>query len=185
MLDGLRPLTSRYRASSGRVRGRLDVHRRFLHEAAQLVQDELGNDFQVFSFDYAALATTWPVGDKAADCLAYYLLAAANAYQGQPRGVLAVAHSMGGIAMRSAAKVLTDTGDSDALIGFVTIATPHRGSPLGATAAAGLLQSLNEFWSIWTNNRERPRFSPARTPPSAWPQTRPALDRPTWKGSRG
>lgn len=128
-----------------------------LTAAAQLLQDQLGDSYQVYRFDYAALATTWPVGNKAADCLAYYLLSASHAYQGGgPTGVLAVAHSMGGLALRSAAKVLTDTGDADALLGFVTIATPHRGSPLGGTAVAGGLQKWNEFWSIWTNNSERP-----------------------------
>lgn len=127
-----------------------------LGKAAQLLQDQLGDAYQVYRFDYAALATTWPVGTKAADCLAHYLLTASRAYRGEPGGVLAVAHSMGGLALRSAAKVLTDTGDGAALLGFVTIATPHRGSPLGDTAAAGWLQSLNEVWSIWANNAERP-----------------------------
>ncbi len=122
--------------------------------ASAALQTELGDEYAVYRFDYAALATSWPVGNKAADCLAHYLLMAARSYTGTPGGVLAVGHSMGGIALRAAAKTLTDSGDADALIGIVTIATPHKGTPMGGTAAADIWQNINEMTSVLTNNAE-------------------------------
>lgn len=120
-----------------------------MDSASAALQAALGTNYAVYRFDYAALATTWPVGTKAADCLAYYLQSAADSYEGAEGGVLAVAHSMGGIAVRSAAKVLTDTGSTDTLIGIVTIGTPHRGTPLGGTLLAEVLEAANELVSVW------------------------------------
>lgn len=119
--------------------------------AAEALAVELGDDYAVYSFDYAAMSTTWPVENKTPDCLAHYILLADQAFRagGGAGGVLAAGHSMGGIALRAAADVLTSTGNGDALMGIVTVATPHRGSPLGGTRTAEFFQTYKTLASIW------------------------------------
>ena len=68
-------------------------------------------------------------------------LAAEQARSGVARFVL-VGHSMGGLVGRTAARLLESSGgDAQTILGIITLATPHNGTPLPATLIAKALSS--------------------------------------------
>jgi pimeloyl-ACP methyl ester carboxylesterase len=99
----------------------------------------------VLRFDYGDRNTAW-AGDPAVhSCLATYLAKAAMAYrQGGGDGkVIAIGHSMGGLAIRfAAARSVGGTPVVSSLAGVINIGTPYQGSPWGGTAVARQLESV-------------------------------------------
>lgn len=115
--------------------------------AVELLRQQLGAGFEVFAFDYSDLHSSWPVGNWASECLAEYIQSLSSAYEqsGGKGGVLAVGHSMGGIALRSAAAALDAGGRSAELAGIVTLGTPHQGSPWGGSDYATFYDEVHRF----------------------------------------
>ncbi|MDO5752706.1 triacylglycerol lipase [Arthrobacter sp.] len=121
--------------------------------AVAMLQKFLGTGFVVLAFDYEAQHSTWPVGNSISACLADYITQAAGSYSagGGKGGVIGAAHSMGGIALRSAAASLETAGKPELLSGIVTLGTPHQGSPWGGTMAATLLDELARYGKAYLN----------------------------------
>jgi pimeloyl-ACP methyl ester carboxylesterase len=99
-------------------------------DTVPLLQEALGDRYQVFAFDYVWANTTWGAEEKISGCLAQFVehLSDANkAAQGAGQ-VAIVAHSMGGLVSRAATTYLSQDGRSEALAGIVTVGTPHQGT---------------------------------------------------------
>lgn len=97
---------------------------------------ELGEDYQLFLFDYADASTTWASRPVIAGCLADYLAAVADASRavGGPGTVHAIGHSMGGLAIRYAAALDRDGAPvADLIASYSSFDTPHQGSYWGGT----------------------------------------------------
>ncbi len=118
-----------------------------------MLQKYLGTSFVVLAFDYETQHSTWPVGSHTSTCLADYIRRAAESYSagGGKGGVIGAAHSMGGIALRSAAESLNRAGRPEVLAGIVTLGTPHQGSPWGGTMAATLVDELARYGTAYLN----------------------------------
>jgi hypothetical protein len=101
-----------------------------------------------FLFDYSANSGRWAAIPAIAACLAAYVDAVSAAYTsaGGDGKVLAVGHSMGGLAIRfSASDQYAADPDGASLGGVVTLDTPHLGSPWGDTPQAQLEQDAVQF----------------------------------------
>lgn len=101
--------------------------------------------FRLLRFDYAKFSADWPNEREVSGCLAEFLVKVSRRWKadGGDGQVLAVGHSMGGIALRFAAQLTYDgTKAGDVLGGVVTLGTPHTGSPWGGTLPAAFLQYL-------------------------------------------
>lgn len=109
-------------------------------DAAKDLSRALGSGYKVFAFDYSKLNTTWGAESTIAGCLALYIQEAANASRaGNGVGkAVAVAHSMGGIAVRAASGILASTHHEGDLAGLVTLGTPHQGSPFSGGYATAM-----------------------------------------------
>jgi pimeloyl-ACP methyl ester carboxylesterase len=108
----------------------------------------LHEPLHAFLFDYSADSGRWAAIPAIAACLAGYVNAVSAAYRnaGGDGKVLAVGHSMGGLAIRfSASGQHAAHPDGGNLGGVVTIDTPHLGSPWGDTPQAQLLQDGTQF----------------------------------------
>ncbi|MFK4296659.1 pimeloyl-ACP methyl ester carboxylesterase [Arthrobacter sp. GAS37] len=119
-------------------------------ETVPLLAKALGDGYQVFTFDYGWANTTWGAEEKISGCLAElieHLSDASKAGFGAGQ-VAVVAHSMGGLVSRAATTYLAADGRSDALVGIVTLGTPHQGTPF-----YGGLATLDE-----TISRVSPQF---------------------------
>lgn len=117
-------------------------------DAVNMLQRKLGNGYKVLAFDYSWANQEWGASQRTRQCLASYIREASAAFSatGGDGRVLAVGHSMGGIAIRAASSVLPGSPASkDILAGVVTLGTPHRGSPWGGTVYADLYQSISGF----------------------------------------
>lgn len=107
-------------------------------KAVNQLEDALGrNKYSVYAFDYSWANTTWGAESAVAGCLAAYINQAADASRngGGPGKAIAVAHSMGGVAVRAASGLLTEQHSESALAGLVTLGTPHQGSPFSGNYA--------------------------------------------------
>lgn len=101
-----------------------------------------------FLFDYSADSGRWASIPAIAACLGAYVNKISAAYKsaGGDGKVLAVGHSMGGLAIRfSSSAQYAAQPDGAVLGGVVTIDTPHLGSPWGDTAQAQLLQDFAQL----------------------------------------
>lgn len=98
------------------------------------------NKMLFLRFGYAPYSAEWPSNANVSQCLGDYILAASAAYKagGGDGKVLAVGHSMGGIAIRFAS---ARPGVDKALGGVVTLGTPHAGSPWGATPFSTVIEN--------------------------------------------
>jgi len=108
----------------------------------------LHEPLHAFLFDYSANSGRWAAIPAIAACLAAYVNAVSAAYSnaGGDGKVLAVGHSMGGLAIRfSASSQYAAHPDGASLGGVVTLDTPHLGSPWGDTPQAQLLQDAIQF----------------------------------------
>lgn len=112
--------------------------------AAMTAKPYKSNDsFRFLRYDYAERSADWPNVHEVSGCLAEFLVRVSRLWKagGGDGQVLAVAHSMGGIALRfAAAQSFDGTKAGDILGGVVTLGTPHTGSPWGGTWTAALLQ---------------------------------------------
>ena len=105
--------------------------------------------FSLLTFDYSANSNDWPTVPQIYECLAQELVEASRAYAagGGDGKVLAVGHSMGGIAIRFASvQSFQGTKVADVLGGVVTLGTPHQGTPFGGTWTGAALQTLVALW---------------------------------------
>lgn len=103
----------------------------------------LHDPLHAFVFDYSVNSGRWAAIPAIASCLAAYVNAVSAAYKsaGGDGKVLAVGHSMGGLAIRfSASSQYAAQPDGASLGGVVTLDTPHLGSPWGDTPQAQLGQ---------------------------------------------
>jgi Putative serine esterase (DUF676) len=103
---------------------------------------------RAFLFDYGASSGRWAAVPVIASCLADYINNVSKQYSdaGGDGKVLAVSHSMGGLALRfSASGKYAAHSDGAHLGGVITIDTPHTGSPWGNTPAAQLIQTFTQF----------------------------------------
>lgn len=108
----------------------------------------LHEPLHAFLFDYSANSGRWAAIPAIAACLAAYVNAVSAGYKnaGGDGRVLAVGHSMGGLAIRfSASGQHAASPDGASLGGVVTLDTPHLGSPWGNTPQAQLLQDGIQF----------------------------------------
>lgn len=118
-------------------------------EAKTALKAQLGDSFSVVAFDYSWANRVWGASEKTSQCLANFLTATSkvNSDAGGDGRVLAVSHSMGGIALRAAAAKLT--GDNEGVLaGIVTIGTPHQGSPWGGTMFSDVFEKLKATWAL-------------------------------------
>lgn len=125
-----------------------------------------GDRYEFLQFDYAPLTAHWPNDADIHQCLARVFTDASRAYErgGGDGRVLAVGHSMGGIAIRYAAH---DTVDGvpvgEILAGVVTLGTPHLGSPWGGTVLSRALQTTSQSWASGFAREFPPAGSDAQT----------------------
>jgi pimeloyl-ACP methyl ester carboxylesterase len=108
----------------------------------------LHKPMHAFLFDYSHNSGQWAAMPAIASCLADYVNTVSAAYRkaGGDGKVLAVGHSMGGLAIRfSASGQYAANPDGANLGGVVTIDTPHLGSPWGNVPAAQLQQDMSQF----------------------------------------
>jgi len=106
--------------------------------------------FTFLAFDYSALSAHWPNDPDIHQCLAQVLVAASQAYRrgGGDGRVLAMGHSMGGVAIRYASQdTVNGTPVASVLAGVVTLGTPHLGSPWGGTTLARAVQTASQSWA--------------------------------------
>lgn len=114
----------------------------------QLLQKRLGAGYRVLAFDYSWANQEWGATKKTRECLTSYMREASLAFQasGGDGRILAVGHSMGGIAIRAASTLLEGVaGGNNMLAGVVTLSTPHQGSPWGGTIYADLYQGYKGY----------------------------------------
>ncbi|WP_159599213.1 esterase/lipase family protein [Agromyces humi] len=109
----------------------------------QLLQDELDDAWAVGTFSYPDLNAQWPDKSGAAQCLQQAIRDVHTRTGSTDANVYLVAHSMGGILARFATNSSDDPSIDDIVAGVVTLDTPHRGSPMGATNIAAMLQLAN------------------------------------------
>jgi pimeloyl-ACP methyl ester carboxylesterase len=108
----------------------------------------LREPLHAFLFDYSANSAHWAATPAIASCLADYVNTLSAAYReaGGDGKVLAVGHSMGGLAIRfSASAQYAADPDGASLGGVVTLDTPSLGSPWGDLPAAQLQQDWTQF----------------------------------------
>jgi hypothetical protein len=101
-----------------------------------------------YLFDYSANSGHWAAVPAIAACLADYVNSVSGAYHaaGGDGKVLALGHSMGGLAIRfSADSRYAAHPDGGNLGGVTTLDTPHLGSPWGDTPQAQLLQDFAQL----------------------------------------
>jgi pimeloyl-ACP methyl ester carboxylesterase len=109
-------------------------------DTAALLKKALGDKISTFMFDYSKWAANWPTNATIAPCLATYIHQVSAAYHkvGGDGGVILVAHSMGGLAIRYAsdAAFVTEpiTAANAPLV--ITMDTPHLGSAWGGSFLA-------------------------------------------------
>jgi pimeloyl-ACP methyl ester carboxylesterase len=97
----------------------------------------------LYCFDYSHLTPKWPKDPSIHQQLANEIVALSMAYKrgGGDGKVLAVGHSMGGIAIRYASQdTFAGVKVGDILAGVVTLGTPHIGSPWGGAGVARALE---------------------------------------------
>ncbi|MFB9714396.1 esterase/lipase family protein [Arthrobacter methylotrophus] len=138
-------------------------------DAAEDLSRALGSGYKVFAFDYSKLNTTWGADSTIAGCLAVYIQEAATASRAG-KGVgkaVAVAHSMGGIAVRAASGILASTHSEGDLAGLVTLGTPHQGSPFSGNYATA---SEWEQRNIQFKSLPLPKPDTAASKCLAWPR---------------
>lgn len=114
-----------------------------MEETVELLRGSLPvNDWVVEPFSYESTNADWPDDESAAvECLREVISQVGGATQLTIPSVYIVAHSMGGILARFALN-RDDNLQYDELIGgVVTIDTPHKGSPWGASELADRLQA--------------------------------------------
>jgi pimeloyl-ACP methyl ester carboxylesterase len=109
-----------------------------LTKTTEMLRKELGDRISTFTFDYFPWSLHWASDKHIAPCLAQYINDVSQAHDkaGGDGKVVLVTHSMGGLATRYAAL------PADKVLQVITLGTPHLGSPLGGTAAAGLREAL-------------------------------------------
>jgi pimeloyl-ACP methyl ester carboxylesterase len=95
----------------------------------------------VYTFDYHDISARWVTDPDIAPALAEAIACLSEAH-GHP--VIAVAHSMGGLALREALAALEDRGKSAAVSDVITLGTPNVGS--WAAAAVNGATSIATFF---------------------------------------
>lgn len=111
-----------------------------LAQTAEMLDGQLDDSWTVGTFSYPELNSQWPAKSGAAECLRQAIHEAHDKTGSDSANVYLVTHSMGGILARFGINLLADPGIADLVGGLVTLDTPHKGSPLGATVVARLLQ---------------------------------------------
>lgn len=102
-----------------------------MEDTMKPLYDRLGrDDWQVLLFDYSKYSTMWAAEPAISALLANYILLVSQKQKdaGGDGLVYIVAHSMGGLAARFAS---VRPGVASVIGGFVTVGTPHQGSPWG------------------------------------------------------
>jgi pimeloyl-ACP methyl ester carboxylesterase len=121
-----------------------------IHTAAQQLERRLGSGYEVYRFDYGAVATYWAAQPEIAGCLADYIHSVSDAFTaaGGDGKVAVVTHSMGGLAIRFAAD--PKYGITNRLAGVVTLDAPYLGSPWGGTLPARVKELADHITSATT-----------------------------------
>lgn len=111
-----------------------------LGDTRKTLDDQLDDSWAVGTFSYPESNALWPAKSGAADCLRQAINGAHTKTGSDDANVYLVTHSLGGILARFAINLLADPDVADSVAGLVTLDTPHKGSPLGATMASRFLQ---------------------------------------------
>jgi pimeloyl-ACP methyl ester carboxylesterase len=108
---------------------------------ANTLETRLRNRISTFPFDYNRRSLFWASDEQIAGCLGRFVDAVAEEHRkvGGDGKVVAVAHSMGGLALRYALRDKTTTVPN-----IITLGTPNLGSPWGATELANLLHDARQ-----------------------------------------
>ncbi|WP_338043629.1 alpha/beta fold hydrolase [Lentzea albidocapillata] len=109
-------------------------------DTAKALSTRLGDRVSTFTFDYGRRSLYWASDAQIAGCLSKFLDAVSQAHRkvGGDGKVVAVAHSMGGLALRYALQ-----GKGDIVPNIITIGTPSLGSPWGATWVADAVHAMS------------------------------------------
>ncbi|MFD4638179.1 alpha/beta fold hydrolase [Lentzea sp. NPDC058436] len=110
-------------------------------DTANGLASRLGERVNTYTFDYGRRSLHWASDPQIAECLGRFVDAVSKDHKaaGGDGKVVAVAHSMGGLALRYALQSKGDTVPN-----IITLGTPNLGSPWGATWLADRIHQMKE-----------------------------------------